>query len=221
VFKIQAIWIRTIATASPLRGCVRASDARMKAKLVRTGKNMSCRARSFSLRRIARWRMSLCRRLVGIPNHGTLRIGDTLTEARKSPLSRASFAPEIVRRCPAHRRDEAKKLKEALQQMSEEACPGVPPRDGAPLWSRVGPLQSMCSRRARCEYALPVDSRSANFSWHAGFHPTTAEAGSVHISQRFRVADDVDAIRVPGQERIYLGYTKERARALRSPASRT
>jgi peptide chain release factor 3 len=38
--------------------------------------------------------------VVGMPNHGTLRIGDTLTEGEdlKSSVGVPSFAPEILRR---------------------------------------------------------------------------------------------------------------------------
>jgi peptide chain release factor 3 len=59
--------------------------------------------------------------VVGIPNHGTLRIGDTLTEG-EDILFRGvpNFAPEILRRVRLGDAMKAKKLKEALQQMAEE-----------------------------------------------------------------------------------------------------
>ena len=54
-----------------------------------------------------------------------------------------SFAPEILRRVRLTDAMKAKKLKEALQQMSEEGVVQVfRPRDGAPaLVGVVGPLQ--------------------------------------------------------------------------------
>ena len=58
--------------------------------------------------------------VVGIPNHGNLRIGDTLTEGETlNFVGVPSFAPEIVRRVRLTDAMKAKKLKEALQQMSE------------------------------------------------------------------------------------------------------
>ena len=59
--------------------------------------------------------------VVGIPNHGTLRIGDTLTEGEDIAfLGVPNFAPEILRRVKLGDPMKAKKLKEALQQMAEE-----------------------------------------------------------------------------------------------------
>jgi peptide chain release factor 3 len=59
--------------------------------------------------------------VVGIPNHGTLRIGDTLTEGEDLVFQGVpNFSPEILRRVRLEDAMKAKKLKEALQQMAEE-----------------------------------------------------------------------------------------------------
>src|SRR5437016_1905408 len=107
----------------------------MKAKLVRTGKNMSLSSPQFFFaqdRALAD--EAFAGDVVGIPNHGTLRIGDTLTEGEDLTfVGVPSFAPEIVRRVRLSDAMKAKKLKEALQQMSEEGVVQVfRPRDGAP-----------------------------------------------------------------------------------------
>ncbi len=72
----------------------------MKAKLVRTGKNMSLSSPQFFFaqdRAIAD--EAFAGDVVGIPNHGTLRIGDTLTEGEDiNFVGVPSFAPEILRR---------------------------------------------------------------------------------------------------------------------------
>ena len=71
----------------------------MKAKLARTGKPMSLAAPHFFFaqdRAIAD--EAFAGDVVGIPNHGTLRIGDTLTEGEDSPLSASQLCSEIVRR---------------------------------------------------------------------------------------------------------------------------
>ena len=72
----------------------------MKAKLVRTGKPMSLSAPQFFFaqdRSLAD--EAFAGDVVGIPNHGTLRIGDTLTEGEEIAfLGVPNFAPEILRR---------------------------------------------------------------------------------------------------------------------------
>ncbi len=156
----------------------------MKAKLVRTGKNMSLSSPQFFFaqdRALAD--EAFAGDVVGIPNHGTLRIGDTLTEGEDLTfVGVPSFAPEIVRRVRLTDAMKAKKLKEALQQMSEEGVVQVfRPRDGAPaLVGVVGPLQlDVLKARLDAEYSLPVEFEVSEFSWRAGFRPTTARS-SIH-----------------------------------------
>src|SRR5215208_1679073 len=117
----------------------------MKVKQVRTGKPMTLSSPVFFFaqdRAIAD--EAFAGDVVGIPNHGTLRIGDTLTEGEDLTfIGVPNFAPEILRRVRLTDAMKAKKLKEALQQMSEEGVVQVfRPRDGAPaLVGVVGPLQ--------------------------------------------------------------------------------
>jgi peptide chain release factor 3 len=106
----------------------------MKAKLVRTGKPMSLNTPQFFFaqdRAIAdeAWAGDV----VGIPNHGTLRIGDTLTEGEDIVFRGVpSFAPEILRRIKLQDAMKAKKLREALQQMAEEGVVQLfIPQDGS------------------------------------------------------------------------------------------
>ena len=59
--------------------------------------------------------------MVGIPNHGVLRIGDTLSEGEDIVFRGVpSFAPEILRRVHLADAMKAKKLREALRQIAEE-----------------------------------------------------------------------------------------------------
>ena len=58
--------------------------------------------------------------IIGIPNHGTLRVGDTLSEQNKVRFTGLpNFAPEILRRIRLEDAIKAKKLREALQEMAE------------------------------------------------------------------------------------------------------
>ena len=160
----------------------------MKAKLVRTGKtDDAVERRNSSLRRIARIAdEAFAGDVVGIPNHGTLRIGDTLTEGEDiNFVGVPSFAPEIVRRVRLTDAMKAKKLKEALQQMSEEGVVQVfpPARRRAGSGRRGRNVAARCAESAaRCRIFAAGGFRGlANFSWRAGFHPTTARS-SMHSS---------------------------------------
>jgi peptide chain release factor 3 len=141
----------------------------MKAKLVRTGRPISLSAPQFFF---ARSRITadeaFAGDVVGIPNHGTLRIGDTLTEG-EDILFRGvpNFAPEILRRVRLGDAMKAKKLKEALQQMAEEGVVQLfQPEDGSPaIVGVVGALQlDVLKERLNQEYSLPVDFEMARFS---------------------------------------------------------
>jgi peptide chain release factor 3 len=193
----------------------------MKAKLVRTGKSMPLTSPQFFFaqdRSVAD--EAYAGDVVGIPNHGSLRIGDTLTEGEDLTfVGVPSFAPEIVRRVRLTDAMKAKKLKEALQQMSEEGVVQVfRPRDGAPaLVGVVGPLQlDVLKARLDAEYSLPVEFEVSEFTlarWVSSDDPKKIDA---FISANGSgIADDVDGDPVfMAKNEFYLGYTKERAEGI-------
>ena len=190
----------------------------MKAKLVRTGKNMSLTSPQFFFaqdRALAD--EAFAGDVVGIPNHGTLRIGDTLSEGEDITfVGVPSFAPEIVRRVRLTDAMKAKKLKEALQQMSEEGVVQVfRPRDGAPaLVGVVGPLQlDVLKARLQAEYQLPVDFEVSEFSLARWIASDDKKAMDTFLAANTSgVADDVDGDPVfLAKNEFYLGYTRERA----------
>ncbi|MGE5600551.1 MAG: peptide chain release factor 3, partial [Pseudomonadota bacterium] len=169
VFKIQANMDPNhrdrIAFARLCSGKLRRG---MKAKLVRTEKPITLSAPQFFFaqdRALAD--EAYAGDVVGIPNHGTLRIGDTFTEGEDlSFLGVPNFAPEILRRVKLGDPMKAKKLKEALQQMAEEGVVQVfRPLDGAPaLVGVVGPLQlDVLKARLDAEYSLPVEFEVSEF----------------------------------------------------------
>ncbi|WP_398480489.1 peptide chain release factor 3 [Tardiphaga sp.] len=193
----------------------------MKAKLVRTGKNMSLSSPQFFFaqdRAIAD--EAFAGDVVGIPNHGTLRIGDTLTDGEDITfIGVPSFAPEIVRRVRLGDAMKAKKLKEALQQMSEEGVVQVfRPRDGAPaLVGVVGPLQlDVLKARLDAEYQLPVSFEISEFSLARWISSEDAKKLDTFMNaNNSGVADDVDNDPVfLAKNDFYLNYTKERAEGI-------
>jgi peptide chain release factor 3 len=193
----------------------------MKAKLVRTGKNMSLSSPQFFFaqdRAIAD--EAFAGDVVGIPNHGTLRIGDTLTEGEDITfIGVPSFAPEILRRVRLTDAMKAKKLKEALQQMSEEGVVQVfRPRDGAPaLVGVVGMLQlDVLKARLDAEYALPVEFEICEYALARWISSDDRKALDAFVAaNNSGVADDVDGDPVfLAKNQFYLDYTRERAEGI-------
>jgi peptide chain release factor 3 len=193
----------------------------MKAKLVRTGKSLPLSSPQFFFaqdRSVAD--EAFAGDVVGIPNHGTLRIGDTLTEGEDFTfVGVPSFAPEIVRRVRLTDAMKAKKLKEALQQMSEEGVVQVfRPRDGAPaLVGVVGPLQlDVLKARLEAEYALPVEFEVSEFQLARWISSDDRKKLDTFIAANTSsIADDVDGDPVYlARNEFYLGYTRERAEGI-------
>ncbi|TFW59116.1 peptide chain release factor 3 [Bradyrhizobium sp. MOS001] len=193
----------------------------MKAKLVRTGKSMPLSSPQFFFaqdRSVAD--EAFAGDVVGIPNHGTLRIGDTLTEGEDFTfVGVPSFAPEIVRRVRLTDAMKAKKLKEALQQMSEEGVVQVfRPRDGAPaLVGVVGALQlDVLKARLDAEYSLPVEFEVSEFQLARWVSSEDRKKLDTFIAANTSsIADDVDGDPVYlARNEFYLGYARERAEGI-------
>jgi len=205
-----------------VRVCSGTLERGMKAKLVRTGKQMSLSAPQFFF---ARSRVTADEAypgdVVGIPNHGTLRIGDTLTEG-EDVLFRGvpNFAPEILRRVRLGDAMKAKKLKEALQQMAEEGVVQLfQPEDGSPaIVGVVGALQlDVLKERLAAEYSLPVDFEMSRFSVCRWIDANDrAEVQRFIESHRGDIARDLDGDPVfLAQHTFSLNYEAERWKAIR------
>lgn len=98
--------------------------------------------------------------ILGIPNHGNLRIGDALTEGEDLVFTGIpSFAPEMLRKVRPTDPLKAKHLGRALVQLAEEGAARVfKPRIGADwVVGVVGALQfEVMADRIRTEYDVPV-----------------------------------------------------------------
>jgi peptide chain release factor 3 len=222
VFKIQANMDPNhrdrIAFARLVSGKLRRG---MRAKLVRSGKPMTLSAPQFFFaqdRSIAD--EAFAGDVVGIPNHGTLRIGDTLTEGEDiSFLGVPNFAPEILRRVKLGDPMKAKKLKEALQQMAEEGVVQVfRPLDGAPaMVGVVGPLQlDVLKVRLREEYGLEIDFETPEFQLARWISSADEKKLDDFVQANYSsVAEDLDGDRVfMARNQFILDYTGERAPGL-------
>ncbi len=133
----------------------------MKLKHIRSGKMITIHSPQLFLaqdREVAE--EAFAGDIIGLPNHGNLRIGDALTEGEELAFTEIpSFAPEYMQRARAEDPLKAKHLGKALEQLAEEGAARVFKPYSDPDWivGVVGPLQFEVLRdRIRSEYNIPV-----------------------------------------------------------------
>ncbi|MFC4293615.1 peptide chain release factor 3 [Novosphingobium tardum] len=105
--------------------------------------------------------------IIGIPNHGTLRVGDTLSERNEVRFTGLpNFAPEILRRVQLKDPTKTKQLRKALDDLSEEGVIQVfYPEIGAQwIVGVVGQLQlEVLVSRLEAEYKVEAVLEPAPF----------------------------------------------------------
>ncbi|MFV8750825.1 peptide chain release factor 3 [Nannocystaceae bacterium ST9] len=106
--------------------------------------------------------------IIGLPNHGTIKIGDTFTAGSKLRFTGIpSFAPELFRRVLLKTPLKAKQLAKGLLQLSEEGAIQVfKPLLGS-LWvvGAVGQLQlEVMKHRLSSEYSVEADYEGVELS---------------------------------------------------------
>ncbi len=169
----------------------------MKLRQVRTGKTIPLTAPQFFFARDRQLaEEAFAGDVVGIPNHGTLRIGDTLTEDEDLQfLGVPSFAPEILRRVRLEDAMKAKKLRQALQELAEEGVVQLfRPQDGSqPIVGVVGTLQlDVLQARLAGEYGVGIGFEPTPYNlarWVSGDRTRLAQFAQ---DQRTAMSDDVD-----------------------------
>ncbi len=169
----------------------------MRLKQVRTGKAIPLHAPQFFFareREIAD--EAFAGDVVGIPNHGTLRIGDTLSESEDiNFVGVPYFAPEILRRVRLDDAMKAKKLRTALQELAEEGVVQLfRPQDGAPpMVGVVGTLQlDVLQARLGAEYGVKIGFEETPYQLARWISGDKAKLARFIESQRSAMADDVD-----------------------------
>jgi len=189
----------------------------MKVKHVRTGKMMAVTAPQFFFaqdRSLAE--EAYAGDVVGIPNRGTLRIGDALTEGEDVTfLGIPSFAPEILRRIRLEDAIKAKKLRDAIREMAEEGVVQVfSPVDGTqPIVGVIGALQlDVLADRLEHEYGLKTDFDPAPCDLVRWISSADAAALSRFVAKyRSSIATDLDGAQVfLAQSAFNLSYTRDK-----------
>ena len=135
--------------------------------------------------------------IIGIPNHGQLRIGDTLTEGEKINFTGIpSFAPELLKSVRALDPLKSKHLGDALKQIAEEGGASIfKPVVGAEwIVGVVGALQfEVMADRIKNEFNLPVMFEPTQYftaRWVSS--DDKAELKKFTDSERLNLAEDHD-----------------------------
>ncbi len=134
--------------------------------------------------------------IIGIPNHGVLRVGDTLSESGKIVFTGIpNFAPEILRRVRLSDPMKQKHLARALTSLAEEGVTQVfKPQIGS-YWivGVVGPLQlDVLKSRLRSEYGLDAELEAAPYDTARWISGTEADLEKFLDGNRGGMATDRD-----------------------------
>ncbi len=164
--------------------------------------------------------------IIGIPNHGTLRVGDTLTEGEDVRFTGIpNFAPEILRRVRLDDPMRAKQLRRALEDLAEEGVTQVfrPLLGAAWIVGVVGQLQlDVLASRIAGEYNIAVGFEAAPYEtarWVTGDDP--AQIKRFTERHRASMAEDRDAAPVFLARNAWeLNRTIEQWPDLRFPTTR-
>lgn len=164
--------------------------------------------------------------IIGVPNHGALRVGDTLTEGEPLRFSGIpNFAPEILRRVRLDDPMRAKHLQRALEDLAEEGVTQVfrPVIGASWIVGVVGPLQlDVLSTRIAAEYNIKMDFEAAPFEtarWIEADDP--AEIKRFIAANQGNLAEDRDGAPVfMARNGWELNYTLQNWPAIRFTATR-
>ena len=156
----------------------------MRIRHVRTGKDVQvANAITFMARDRDRVDDACAGDIIGLPNHGTIRIGDTFSQGEALKFTGIpSFAPELFSRVVLRDPLRLKALQKGLDQLSEEGATQVfrPLATNDLILGAVGVLQfDVVAWRLRNEYAVesryePVDVTTAR--WVSSGDPARLEA---------------------------------------------
>jgi peptide chain release factor 3 len=159
--------------------------------------------------------------VIGIPNHGALRVGDALSESGNVQFAGIpNFAPEILRRVRTKDPMKSKHLRKALEGLAEEGVTQLfTPEIGSDMIvGAVGQLQiEVMAERIATENNLEVLFEAS--PWAAARWLASEDAAKLNAfleSNRSAVAKDLDGAPVYLAKNAWdVGYVSERNPAIR------
>ncbi|MEP0642241.1 peptide chain release factor 3, partial [Parasphingorhabdus sp.] len=163
--------------------------------------------------------------IIGIPNHGTLRVGDTLSEKNQVRITGLpNFAPEILRRVILRDPTKTKQLRKALDDLSEEGVVQVFYPELGANWiiGVVGQLQlEVLVSRLEVEYKVDAYLEIAPFEtarWISGDDATLQTFAN--INQSALAKDRDDNLVFLAKSAWDVGYQEERNPEIKFSATR-
>jgi len=153
--------------------------------------------------------------IIGIPNHGTLRVGDTLSERNQVRFTGLpNFAPEILRRVVLKDPTKTKQLRKALDDLSEEGVIQVFYPEIGSQWivGVVGQLQlDVLISRLEAEYKVQAALEPAPFDTARWLKGTTTALDAFADFNKSNLARDRDGDPVfLARSSWDVGYQQER-----------
>jgi peptide chain release factor 3 len=134
--------------------------------------------------------------VIGIPNHGILRVGDSLSESGALRFAGLpNFAPEILQRVRVKDPLKAKHLKKALEGLAEEGVTQLfRPNIGADfIVGAVGQLQfEVMADRLANEYQLEVIFEASPYAEARWLDGDKADLEDFQGKHRSQMATDID-----------------------------
>jgi peptide chain release factor 3 len=153
--------------------------------------------------------------IIGIPNHGVLRVGDTLSESGNVVFTGIpNFAPEILRRVRLSDPMKQKHLARALESLAEEGVTQLfkPVIGSQWIVGVVGALQlDVLKSRLVAEYDLDADLEASPYDAARWLKGTDAEIEKFSAANRGGMATDRDGAPVFLSKSAWeIGYVAER-----------
>ncbi|MBS1240296.1 MAG: peptide chain release factor 3, partial [Proteobacteria bacterium] len=153
--------------------------------------------------------------IIGIPNHGTLRVGDSLSERNDVRFTGLpNFAPEILRRIVLKDPTKTKQLRKALDDLSEEGVIQVfyPELGGQWIVGVVGQLQlDVLVSRLEAEYKVEAGLEAAPFDTARWLKGTEEALKAFEQFNRANLARDRDGDMVFLAKSAWdVGYQQEK-----------
>lgn len=163
--------------------------------------------------------------IIGIPNHGTLRVGDTLSEKSDVRITGLpNFAPEILRRVALKDPTKTKQLRKALDDLSEEGVIQVFYPEIGSQWivGVVGQLQlDVLISRLSAEYKVEAVLEAAPFETARWLTGSDAALKSFAEFNQGNMAKDRDGNPVFMARSVWdVNYQQERTPDVKFSATR-
>lgn len=217
VFKIQAnMDPRHRDRIAFMRICSGRFDRGMKIKQVGSGKMVTVgNAITFMAQDRNTTDEAYAGDIIGIPNHGTIRLGDAFTEGEELKFTGIPlFAPEIFRRAQIKNPLKMKQLQKGLLQLAEEGATQLfrPLNSNDLVLGAVGMLQfDVVAHRLQYEYGVDVVFESYNVATARWLRGTDVELKKLVDKSGFNIAlDGADQYVYLAPNRVNLGLAQEK-----------